>query len=950
MADKLSELLVLIDGNALVHRAYHAFGAAAGRNAVGLTTKTGEPVSAVFGFASMLLKVLNEYRPAYIACAFDTHAPTFRHEQYAEYKAGRARMADDLPPQFVKVRELLDAFSIPKYEIDGYEADDVLGALSQQAAERGVRVMIVTGDADTMQLVGPLVGVLYPGTRALTDATLYDEAKVLERYGVTPDRIPDLKGLKGDPSDNIPGVPGIGEKTAVKLLQEFGTVEGVLENVELVTPPRVRELLKQHREQALHSKHLATIVRDVPITLDLEGCHVRAYDRATVVRLFQSLEFNALLGRLPAQTSPGNEVVQLSLGEMAESLAAEGTGIAVNGGKTVPAGNYQVVEDSEGLDRLMTRLSEAQSLVVDVETTSLRPMEAALVGIALSPAPGEAYYLPVGHQVEGGTNLPLALVRERLGRALGDPALPKIAHNGNYDMIVLAEHGIDLAPLATDTMIAAWLMGDKSLGLKALAFNRMGIEMTTITELIGTGAKQISMDRVPVHQVSPYACADADMTARLRVALEAGLREQGLWNLFTEVEMPLVPVLVQMERWGVAVDTSVLGAMGRDLSARLSELEQAIYADVGHEFNINSTRQLGQVLFDELRLPHGRRTSTGYSTDQRVLENLRGAHPVIDQVLEYRQLSKLKSTYLDALPALVIEKTGRIHTSFNQTGSATGRISSTDPNLQNIPIRTELGRQIRTAFVTEGGSQMMSADYSQVELRVLADLSRDPGLVEAFLADEDIHAATAATVFGLPRELVGPNHRRIAKVVNFGIVYGLSSFGLTQAIPGMPRVEAQAFIDTYFARYPGIQQYIKRTLQDGVERGYVQTVLGRRRYIPELTHANGQIRSAAERMAINMPVQGTAADIIKVAMIRLFEEMRKRGLQSKMMLQVHDELLFEVPPDEVEEMQRLVPQIMSQAVELAVPLKVEVKLGRNWGELEGVVEEDAEALLAVTEG
>ncbi|MSQ28260.1 MAG: DNA polymerase I [Dehalococcoidia bacterium] len=929
-----SPLIILIDGNAMVHRAYHAFAAASGRAAIALTTKSGEPVTAVFGFANMLLKVLADHQPAYIACAFDTHAPTFRDELYDAYKAGRAKTPDDLIPQFERVKELLRAFNVPIYELDGFEADDVLGALSLQATQQGIETIIVTGDADAMQLVGPHVRVLYPGSRTLTDATLYDETKVEERYGVPPVRVPDWKGLKGDPSDNIPGVPGVGDKTATKLLQQFGSMEGIYEHLTEVLPPRVQELLRVNEELARKSKHLATIVRDVPVSLDPEACVVQSFDRARVVRLLRELEFNSLLARLPQQDAAPAIGGQLSL--MGDTGPA-----FVGTGKVSPEGNYITVDTPEGLDAVVRRLSEAPVVVVDVETTSLRPTEARLVGLALSPGPGEAFYIPLAHQV--GPNLDLGLVQRRLGPLLADPAKPKAAHNGNFDLIVLAEHGLPVENLASDTIIAAYLLGEKALGLKNLAFNKLGIEMTQISELIGTGSKQLTMDQVPAAKAASYACADADMTARLRETFEEALRRQGLWDLYTKVEMPLVPVLVQMERWGVALDVNLLGQMSREFREKLGELEVAIYNDAGHQFNINSTQQLGQVLFEQLGLPKGRRTSKGYSTDQSVLESLRGGHPIIAHILEYRQLSKLKSTYIDALPMLVNPRTHRVHTSFNQTGAATGRVSSNDPNLQNIPIRTELGKKVRTAFIPEGNAVLMSADYSQVELRVLAHLSQDPGLIEAFLAGEDIHNTTASTVFGVAPNELNSEHRRVAKVVNFGIVYGLSAFGLMRAIPGMMRDDAAKFIETYFAKYPGVRAYIDRTLREGVERGYVETLLGRRRWMPELTHANGQIRSAAERVAINMPVQGTAADVIKVAMINLHRVFQEKGYRTKMILQVHDELLFEVPPDELEEMRRLVPEYMANAVPLVVPLDVDVGVGANWGALLEV-QEDAEEL------
>ena len=929
-----TSLLILIDGNAMVHRAYHAFAAARGRAAVPMTTKSGEPVAAVYGFASMLLKVLTEYQPTHVACAFDTHAPTFRDAMYDEYKAGRAPTPDDLIPQFDRVKDLVRAFNIPIYELDGFEADDVLGALSKQAEEQHIDTVIVTGDADTMQLVGPAVRILYPGARTFTDATLYDENKVTERYGVPPLRVPDWKGLKGDPSDNIPGVPGVGDKTATKLLQEFDTVEGIYERLSEVTPPRIQELLRTHEDQARKSKLLATIVRDVPITLDSENCHVKSYDRTQVVRLLRDLEFNSLLSRLPQQGGPPVAGEQLSL--LGAGLGAnQGAGAA--GGKSAPDGTYVIVDSPDALDDALRRLAAAPAVIVDVETTSLQPMEADLVGIALSPGPGEGFYVPVGHQQ--GVNLPLALVQDRIGALLADPKVPKVAHNGNYDLIVLAEHGMPVENLASDTILAAFLLGEKALGLKSLAFSRLGFEMTPIAALIGTGSKQITMDQVPVEQAAPYACADVDMTARLRDVLESQLRQEGLWELYTQLEMPLVPVLVQMERWGVALDSQLLGRMSREFREKLADLELSIYTDAGKHFNINSTQQLGQVLFDQLGLPHSRRTKSGYSTDQRVLEGLRGTHPIIETLLDYRQMTKLKSTYIDALPALVNPKTGRLHTSFNQTGAATGRVSSNDPNLQNIPIRTAMGRQVRHAFIAEGDAKLMSADYSQVELRVLAHLCQDSSLIAAFQADEDIHNTTASTVFGVPPDEVTSDHRRVAKVVNFGIVYGLSSFGLSQAIPGMARAEAEEFIQTYFNKYPGIQDYMQNTLREGVELGYVQTLLGRRRYIPELTSSNGMHRSAAERVAINMPVQGTAADVIKRAMIDLHRILQERGLKSKMILQVHDELLFEIPPEELAEMERIVPEAMANALPLVVPVKVEVGVGDNWGELEDVGED-----------
>ena len=934
-------LLILIDGNALVHRAYRALGPAQGRAGVAFTTKAGEPVTAVYGFASMMLKVMADHKPTHMACTFDTPVPTFRHVANVDYKATRPEMPDDLKPQFGRVKELLEAFGIPIYELDGFEADDVLGTLSRQAAERGMEVIVVTGDADTMQLIGPHVKVLYPpGGKALTDAVLYDDARVIERYGVPPVLLPDWKGLKGDPSDNIKGVAGIGDKGATTLLQTYGSVEGIYEHIDEVKPPRLQQLLRDGRDAAFESKSLATIDREVPLELDEEACHTKAYDRSTVVRLLQELEFKSLLARLPQEQKAKTQQpsAQLSLMDMGDAGGDSGAAAPSAGSE------YHAVTTLEALDAMLARLSSADCITFDAETSGALPMEARLVGIALSAGEATGWYLPVAHQE--GPNLPLALVQAKLGPLLADPSKPKAGHNANYDLIVLAEHGMPVEGLVSDTILAAWLLGERRLALKDIAFGRLSVEMIEASQLLGTGAKALTMDRVGVPQAAAYAAAAADMTGRLRASMEPELKSEGLWPLYAETEMPLVPVLVQMERHGVALDTSVLAAMSRSLQERMVGLETQIYELVGHHFNINSTQQLGGILFEEMGLPKGRKTASGYSTDVRVLENLREAHPIIGLILEYRQLTKLKSTYIDALPALVNGRTGRVHTSFNQTGAATGRVSSNDPNLQNIPVRTELGRQVRTAFVAPPGTHLLSADYSQVELRVLAHLCGDEGLVAAFRADEDIHNATASTVFGVPVEELTKDHRRVAKVVNFGIVYGLSPFGLQRAIPGMSRDEASGFIDTYFGKYPGIKRYIEETLQTGRERGYVETLLGRRRYVPELLSSNAQLRAATERYTINHPVQGSAADVIKVAMIRLHEEMPKRGLRSKMILQVHDELLFEVPDDELDEMQRLVPQLMAHSMELAVPLKVEVKAGQNWGQLLEV-EEDAEELMAL---
>ncbi len=899
--------LVLFDGNALIHRAYHALPPLT-------VNKTGEMVSAVYGFALMLLKVINELKPTHYAIAFDKAAPTFRHQMFDQYKAQRPPTPDELVNQLGRVRQLVEAFHIPIFELDEYEADDILGTLSHQASQQDIDTIIITGDADTMQLVSPHVSVLYPKPgRTFSDTMLYDEAAVSQKYGVKPEQIADFKGLMGDPSDNIPGVTGIGQKTAAKLIQQFGSINQIYDHIDEVTPLKLQALLRENEAIARQSKELATIVTQTPVTLNLDDCQISQYDRHQVTELFRELEFASLLPKLP----------QIETEKVATTQVET----------EPPQGDYHIVNTTSALDELLNRLSAAKSFAFDLETTSLDPMSAQLVGISLSPAPGEAYYIPVGHvgwgQVE---QLSLEQVIAQLKPPLEDNTLAKVAHNGKYDMGVLAEYGITVKNLTFDSMLAAYLLGEKSLGLKALAFSKLAIEMTPITDLIGSRAKQISMSQVEVSRAADYACADADITRRLAELLEAELHQQGLWQLFSEVELPLMPVLVRMERNGIALNTELLRQMSHRLGEQLLKLGAEIYNSVGHQFNINSPQQLSSVLFKELRLSPTRKTKGGYSTGASVLEELCGSHPIIELILDHRQLAKIKSTYIDALPALINHKTGRVHTSFNQTRTATGRLSSSEPNLQNIPVRGELGKQVRQAFIAPPGSYLLAADYSQIDLRALAHLSQDKSLLGAFQRDEDIHSTTAAQVFGVDVSQVTPDMRRVAKTVNFGVIYGMSGYGLEQATE-LSREEAAQFITAYFEKYPGVKQYLESTKEQARKEGYVQTLLGRRRSIPEINSPNRQVREAAERMAINMPVQGTSADIIKVAMINLDREIDKRQLKSKLLLQVHDELIFEVPEAELEEMRQLVPEIMSTALELSIPLKVGIKTGTNWGEM-----------------
>ncbi len=912
---KMGEKLVLVDGHSLAYRAFFALPLDA------FSTTRGELTNAVYGFALMLLRILQEEKPDYIAVTFDAGKETFRHQEFKEYKAQRARMPEEMRSQMARVVELVEAFDIPIFEVEGYEADDLIGTLAQQAKKEGVETVILSGDYDTFQLVAPGVKVLTAGghRQPFSEAKVYDEEAIREKYGLSPRFLADYKALVGDKSDNIPGVKGIGEKTAQALIQKYGSLEEIYRHLDEVEPARARQALASQREVAFLSKRLATISTDVPITLDLEKCRTSDYDRGRVTELFRELEFRSLMSRLPEREE--EKAKQLAMFTPPEK----------------PAGRGEVVNTKAALERLAKALSSSSHLTLDVETTGLEAMSADLVGLALAVEPERGYYIPVGH-LGAEAQLSLEEVLEALGSILRDKRVAKWAHNAIYDLTILARHGLEVRGLAFDTMIGAHLLepGSRTFGLKDLAWRKLGLEMTPIEELIGKGRGQRSMAEVAVSVVAPYAMADVEATERLARLMEPELKEQGLGDLFVQVEMPLVEVLMEMEMAGVALDVDYLQGMSRQLYQRIVVLEKEIQAVAGHPFNISSPQQLQVVLFEELRLPVKGRTKTGHSTAADALEQLRGMHPIIDLILEHRQLTKLKSTYVDALPLLVNRRTGRVHTSYNQTGTVTGRISSSEPNLQNIPTRTDLGRQVRRAFIAEEGWLLLAADYSQVELRILAHISQDPGLLAAFQRGEDIHASTAATVLGVPLSQVTPEMRRIAKTINFGLIYGMGEYGLAQRT-GLSQEEAQRFIANYFARYPKVREYIEETKKRAMEEGYVSTLLGRRRYFPELrstSRAHGQVKRAAERMAINMPIQGSAADIIKLAMIRLHKGLKEEGLASRMILQVHDELVLEVPEGEVEAVATLVRETMEGAYDLRAPLKVDIKVGKNWEEME----------------
>jgi DNA polymerase-1 len=897
---------------------------------------TGELIGAPFGFANTFLHMFGELKPTHVIVTLDMAGPTFRHEITDTYKATRVGMPDEEREEFSRqmkrCREVIETFGMPIFELEGYEADDIMGALSVQGAKEGIDTFLVSMDSDIAQLVTPEVH-LWMYRPYQRDSVIYTKPEhVLERYGVLPEQMPDLKALKGDTSDNIPGIPGVGEKTAIKLVQQFGSVEAMLDNTDAIEPAKLQAAVRDAADQIRQSKRLAVIDSAAPVTLDLRAADFYAhYDRAAVSKFFQEMEFRTLLSRLPEPT--GRVAVQASDG----AAPAEA--------------RISVVDSEEALQTLVDRIAKEKSFVLDTETTTREAMRADLVGLSVALRDGEAYYIPIGHAPRLGENgqLPVDSVLAKLAPLIEDPKIEKTGHYLKYDMVVLARHGIWPQGIGFDTMIAAHLLGEGggagrpeegSLALGWLGARRLGIELQDRNTLLNPSNKRsatITWDKVDINAAGQCAGACADAIARLRAVLEPELDEKGMRRLFDEIEMPLVSVLARMELNGVAIDTGALHEMSESLTMEIRRIEQDIYDSVGHEFNIGSPIQLSQILFEELHLPKTRRLKTGaYSTDAQSLEGLRGLHEIVDHIYAYRELTKLKSTYLDTLPYLVHPQTHRIHTEFNQTGAATGRLASSNPNLMNIPVRTELGEQIRRSFIARDVGpepMLLAADYSQIELRIVAHMTEDPGLIEAFLRDDDIHAATAARVFNVPITEVTANMRRRAKVFNFGVLYGLSDYGLSVR-EKISREEAAEFIRTYFEKYPGMQRYVSETIQRVREYGYVETLFGRRRYIPEIHSTNFNVRNAAERAAVNMPVQGTAADIIKIAMDRLDAEMQRRKMRSLMTLQVHDELIFECPESELEDMRRLCLDMMPQSLEMKVPLKVDTKTGRNWGEMQ----------------
>ncbi len=902
--DLQGKTVYLVDAHSLIHQVFHALPE--------MTGPTGLPVSAVYGFVRDILFLLEEKRPDYLFCVFDSIGPTFRHEIYPEYKANRPKMHEDLVVQMPIIHNLIDALGLGRLSLSGYEADDILATVARQVEQLGGQCFLVTSDKDARQLLSDRIKIFN-----IRKNEVFDRESLLAEWGITPEQVVDFQSLVGDSTDNVPGIPLIGPKLARELLVKHRTLEGVLEHADEIPGEKRRENLKQFRDQALLSRQLVQLRTDVPLKVDWESGRTGRFDRQKALEILSELGFRSLASKVAALPAPDTPQPTRR--------------------STIPLQHYQIVDTEEALEELMARLAKVERFSIDLETTHLLPRWAEMVGCALATEDQQVWYIPV-RAPQGEVCLNPQLVLDRLRPILENPAIEKIGQNLKYDMVVLRSAGARLAGLAFDTMVASYLLepGARNHNLDELARRYLGHTTIKISELIGTGKHQKRMDEVPVARVAEYSGEDALLPILLRPILARRLSQEGLDGLFSDVEIPLVEVLAEMEFVGVRVDVDRLRELSREYGHRMEALEEEIYTLAGCRFNIGSPKQLQEVLFQQRGLQPVKRTKTGSSTDAEVLEELASVDPLPAKILQYRQYAKLKSTYVDALPEMVHPVTGRIHASFNQVVTATGRLSSSDPNLQNIPVRTAEGREIRSAFVPgEPGWRLLSADYSQIELRILAHYCQDERLCEAFARDEDIHARVASQIFGVPLEGVTPEMRRRAKAVNFGVIYGQTAFGLSKQI-GISPEEAAQFIDTYFEGYPRIEEFLCQTLAECHQTGYVRTILGRRRAIEGVRPDAGRQRNFAERTAINTVIQGSAADIIKLAMLAVAARLRKDGLTSRMLLQIHDELVFEVPPEELPRLASLVEAEMVGVWPLKVPLKVDVHAGPNWADLQPV--------------
>jgi len=884
--------LYLIDGSSYIFRAYYGIRQF-------LSTSKGFPTNALYGFINMLQKVVADEKPDYLVVTFDSKEKTFRHEMYADYKANREAPPEELEKQFPYFEPLVQAYNIHSVRVPGFEADDIMGTLAKKGVEAGLQVIIVSGDKDMMQLVGPNVRML-----DTMKNKWFDIEAVEEKFGVPPEQVIEVMGLMGDSSDHIPGVKGVGPKTATELIRKFGSIDALYERIDEVDKQKLKDKLLQDKEMAQLSRQLVTIDTSMELEFKLDDLKLKSSDKVQLKKLFSEFEVSSLLG------------------ELEEAPVASSPAIA---------SHYETVLTEADFERWLKRLKKSKIFALDLETTSLRPVWARVVGISFCCEPGVACYIPLTHRYLGvPEQLPLDWVIQKLKPVLEDPQIKKVGQNIKYDLIVLKNEGIDLKGIAFDTMLASYILdpSGRRHGMDALAQDHLGHTTIKYKEVVGTASKEIGFDEVDVERATEYAAEDADITWRLYEKLSPLLQGDDL-QLFQELELPLLEVLAQMETHGMKLDQKHLQNLSRIIAEKIEEYKKKIYSIAGEVFNINSPKQLSVILFEKLGLPVIKKTKSGYSTDVTVLEQLSQEHDLPDVVLIYRQLGKLKSTYVDALQDEIFSKTGRVHTSFNQTVAATGRLSSSNPNLQNIPIRTEMGREIRKAFIAEGNNYLLSADYSQVELRILAHLSGDEALIEAFQMGEDIHTRTACEIFGTTAERLDAEARRMAKAVNFGIVYGLSAFGLSRQLKIYPK-EAKKFIDQYFALYKKVKVYMEETVAEAKEVGYTRTMMNRKRYMPDLKSQNRQVREAAGRVAINSPVQGSAADLIKLAMINLAQKINEKKLKSRMILQVHDELVFECPQEEEQEMRALVKKEMEEVHPLKVPLVVDMGWGKNW--------------------
>jgi len=909
---KKSKKFVIIDGNALLHRAWHALPP--------LATRDGTLVNAVYGFASIMLTIIDEFKPEYGVVAFDPPGKTFRHETYAEYKATREKQPDELYAQIPIIKDVAHDFGFAIEEVEGFEADDVIGTLSKKASAKGLETIIVTGDMDALQLVDAHTSV-FTIKRGIKDTITYDVAGVIKKHGFGPEQVIEYKALAGDSSDNIPGVAGVGDKTAKDLLSHFKTIDDIYAYLEKGGGEKIKETVAKKlltdKKQAFLSHELATIARDVAIAFSLKELTVKPAAREDLLELFRKLEFRSLVSR--AQDVLGGYLSHKSSPEQRSLFSGP---VSHTDNFSIRNG-YHLVNTIEDAQKLARKLSRSKHFAIDTETRGLGAITTDMLGISVALEPGEAYYIPTQSA-------------EPLREPIENPDIEKIGHNIKYDIEVLHRAGFNIQGVSFDTRIAAYVLhpSGRSHSLDHLAFVELRHEMVPIESLIGPrGKKQISLADVSLDRVADYAAEDADYTLRLAEFFKPQLKKEKLLSLFDDIEMPLVGVLVAMEEAGVNIDAAFLKKMSTQISKKITKLETSIHAHAGKPFNVNSPAQLKVILFDHLKLSTEGigKTKTGYSTAADQLEKLRDQHPMIEEIIEHRELAKLKNTYLDALPKLVNTETGRVHTHFNQTVTSTGRLSSSDPNLQNIPIRTELGREIRKAFIAERGHVLIAADYSQIELRVAADLSSDKRLAEIFKAGKDIHTSTAAFVHGIKEAAVTPEIRRTAKEVNFGVLYGMGAHGLAQRT-GMPYGKAKDFIERYFGTFVGLKKFIEKLKESARENGYVETKYGRRLQLPDIDSGVPQVRAAAERLATNMPIQGTAADIMKIAMIHIAEEMPTVSAGARLLMQVHDELVFEVPKKDAQKVADFVKKTMESAVSLSVPVVAEVAIGANWQE------------------